>query len=566
MGGGRNCTLQPVAGAPISKWTCRCGRGYWDSGKQKEVLGGPVGRGEAASRAEYEAHKEGCATCRNQAEEDDWNSLHRDKLPVLEPVCNIERKPTNRHDGREGRQASLESQGYGDWDTEQPTRGETRRHVSRDRIPPSTHSQRGYSDSGARGTSFSRHEEAPFYTLFPREDTAQRTISTAYQPSSERPERPQEVRVSPKHAEALGRDSKDGQHRESFARGGRDSNIYSRDPAVIQDNSRDREPSIKPQIVPAQSPPLSMLARRFVALGLGHYSESLRFISDHPTIVAQSEIDALVAEALIAEQAGQSSMAQTCIHQAMLLREYQKLGQREAVDFIRKLEARDNKARETFVGEVKRVYSSIQEKATKSLQEERAVASETYSRKVPTSYQATDNTYPPDPSAYTQSQPRTMQAQTQVTRDRDARPVYRDDQGRIIRPAASRNDPDRRRSVVNPAQTTMQQYRGATSESDGRTQPTISQTAERTAYRVSTTGREIPDNQREPRYPGEDVSSGMARLQIETTARSGSRLTRAEAEEDVIDRLRRTGRTVPSRQELERLIDDQLQRFARQKR
>lgn len=586
MGGGRNCTLVRVAGEPISEWTCKCRRGYWDSGKQTEVLGGPIGRGEAATRAEYEAHKEGCATCRKQAEEDDWNSLYREQLAPLEPVCNVERRRRNRHDRREGGQVSLESQGYVDWGTEQPAPVETRRHVSRDRILPSTHSQPSYSDSRPRGTSLSGHEEAPLFALFPREDAAQRTIITAHQPSTERPP---EGRAPPKHAEPLRRDSKDEQHRGSFAHRRRDSNVDSREPAVIQDISRHHEPSINPQIVPGQSSRLTSLARRFVDLGLGRYSEYARFISEHPTIVAQSEIDALVTEALIAEKAGESGMAQKCIHQAMLLQECKNLGQRETMDFIRKLGVRGDKAIVTFVEEVKRAYSSIQEKATRGLQQDRALPSDPYRGKVPISYQATDNTNPQDPSAYSPSQPRTMQAQTQVSRDRDVRPVYsanqgrivqpatsrndrdvrrvyRDDQGRTVQPATGRSDPDRRRSVIGPAQTTTQQYRGAKEDSYGRTKPTLPRTAERTPFVASTTSREVPDFQREPPYPSEDVSSGMARLQIESDAPSEGQLTRAEAEADVIDRLRRTGRTVSSRQELERLIDDQLQRYVPQKR
>lgn len=586
MGGGRNCTLIRVAGEPISKWTCKCRRGYWDSGKQKEVLGGPIGRGEAATRAEYEAHKEGCATCRKQAEEDDWNSLYRGQLAPLEAVCNVERRRRNRHDRRDGGQVSLESQGSVDWGTEQPAQVETGRHVSRDRILPSTHSQPSYSDSRPRGSSLSGHEEAPLFTLFPREDAAQRTVIAGHQPSAERP---LEGRAPPKHAEPLRRDSQDEQRRGSFAHRRRDSNVDPREPAVIQDISRHHEPSKKPHIGPGHSSRLTSLARHFVDLGLGRYAEYARFISEHPTIVAQSEIDALVAEALIAEKAGESGMAQKCIHQAMLLQECKTLGQRETMEFIRNLGVRGDTAIVTFVEKVKRAYSSIQEKATRGLQQDRALPPESYGGQVPVSYPTTDNTNPQDPAAYSPSQPRTMQAQTQASRDRDVRRVYsanqgrivppatsrddrdvrrvcRDDQGRTVQPATSRSDPERRRSVIGPAQTTTQQYRAAAEDSYGRTRPTVPRTAERTPLVAPTTSREVLDFQRESPYPSEDVSSGMARLQIETDARAEGQPTRAEAEADVIDRLRRTGRTVSSRQELERLVDDQLRRYVPQKR
>src|SRR2546421_1888197 len=131
MGGGRNCTLVRIAGEPISKWTCKCRRGYWDSGQQKEVLGGPIGRGEAATRAEYEAHKEDCAACRNQADADDYYSLHGGPPGPLEPVCTVERRFTAWRVEREGWEASTEGQKYSDLDAEQSARGHTRRHVPR---------------------------------------------------------------------------------------------------------------------------------------------------------------------------------------------------------------------------------------------------------------------------------------------------------------------------------------------------------------------------------------------------------------------------------------------------
>jgi hypothetical protein len=558
MGGGRNCTLVPVDGEPISKWTCKCRRGYWDSGKQQEVLGGPIGRGEAATRTEYEAHKSGCATCRDQAKRDDWNSLRGGEQRPVEPVCTVDRRYTGRHARREGWEASLESQHYGDLSAEQPAR----RHVSRDRMSSPTHSQWSYSDSGSRGTDFSGRGEAPFYTLFPQEDTAQRTVTAPYPPSVERP---QDVRVPPRRPDTLRRDSTDEQRRGSVTSGRRGSNTDSRDRAIIQDTSRHREPSIKSQTLPAQSPGLSKLARRFVDLGLGRYSEYANFISDNPEIVAQSEINALVAEALIAEKAGQSTMAQTCIHQAKFLRECENLGLREIYNFTRKLEARDGKARDTFVRDVKDSYISIREQAKQSLQQDRTVASEPYGRKGPIISQATDITKLQEPSRYSQSPPRTTQAQTQVARDREGGRVYIDDQGRALRPGTIRHDSAGRRSVINPGQTATQQYRGATEEPHGRNQPTISQTADRTAYMASTTSQEAQDFQRESRYPSEDVSGGMARLQINPDARSDDQDIRAKAKKEVLDRLRRSGQTAISKQELERLIDEQLKRFARQK-
>ena len=563
MGGGRNCTLVAVAGQPISQWTCKCGRGYWDSGKQEEVLGGPIGRGEAATRVEYEAHKRRCATCRDQAEEDDGNSLGRGPQSPLEPVCSVDRRVTDRHARRERWDASLESQFYGGLDAEQPAQAETRRHVPRDGMSPSPQSQRSYSDSRPRGMDSSRHGDAPFFTLFPQEDVAHRPINTLYQSPAQLS---QDGQLPLRWGETLRRDSQDDPRRGIATAARQYVNVDPRDRATIQEVSGHRDSDMKTQTLPPQSRRLSSLAQRFVGLGLGRYSEYAHFIADYPEIVERREIDSLIAEASFAEKTGQSTLAQTCIHQALLLRKYNTLGSRGAADFIRKLEARDGEAKDAFVRDVKKVYSSIQEQARKSLQPDQTVASDSYGRKAPTILQVTDSTNPQAPSAYGQSPPGTTHAQAQVTRDRDRRLSYIDDRGREVRPASSRHDPTCHRAVVNSAQTTPQQYRGATSESFERKQPTITHTAERVGHMAPATSRDAPDIQRESRHPRQDVSGAMARIQISTGASGENLPTRADAEKEVLNRLRRAGNTAISKRELERLIDEQLRRFVDQKR
>src|SRR5213078_4545808 len=104
----------------------------------------------------------------------------------------------------------------------------------------------------------------PFYRLFPEEGTAQRAITTPYQPPTERL---QDVRVPPRRADTHRRDSEDDQNRGSIAKDRRNSGVDSRDRAAIQDISRHREPSTKAQMPLSQSPRLSTLARHFVELG-----------------------------------------------------------------------------------------------------------------------------------------------------------------------------------------------------------------------------------------------------------------------------------------------------------
>jgi len=55
--------------------------------------------------------------------------------------------------------------------------------------------------------------------------------------------------------------------------------------------------------LPAPLSQLSSLARDFVSIELSKYLESEDFISDNSSILAQNEINALIAEALTAEKA-----------------------------------------------------------------------------------------------------------------------------------------------------------------------------------------------------------------------------------------------------------------------
>jgi hypothetical protein len=78
MGQGGGCGLCYVKGQPKSEWTCPCGRGYWDAVKQEFINGARVGRREARTRADYEAHLRQCPECNAKAQKDDLI------LPILD--------------------------------------------------------------------------------------------------------------------------------------------------------------------------------------------------------------------------------------------------------------------------------------------------------------------------------------------------------------------------------------------------------------------------------------------------------------------------------------------------
>lgn len=97
--------------------------------------------------------------------------------------------------------------------------------------------------------------------------------------------------------------------------------------------------------------------------------------------MAKGEIDALITEALVAEQAGQSAKAQTYIHQALLLRKCNEVGRHNISSFFRNLNAKDGGTKESFVKDVEKVYTSIQDLGPKTPQQRRGSASEFHGRR-----------------------------------------------------------------------------------------------------------------------------------------------------------------------------------------
>jgi hypothetical protein len=149
--------------------------------------------------------------------------------------------------------------------------------------------------------------------------------------------------------------------------------------------------------LPAQKPQLSSLARSFASLELNEYSKSSRFISDNPSIVAKSEIDAFIANASFAEEAGQSTIAQTCIHQALLLKACKDASSNGISSFFQDLIARDGRAKDALMKNVQKVYESIQEQIIRTGQQSQGPDSEPRNRKLPVVLQPTERTVSQNP-------------------------------------------------------------------------------------------------------------------------------------------------------------------------
>jgi hypothetical protein len=159
-----------------------------------------------------------------------------------------------------------------------------------------------------------------------------------------------------------------------------------------------------------------------------------------------------MAEASIAEKAGQSTRAQTCIYQAHLLRECIKSD--DIGSFFGRLTAKDRRARDAFVKDVMKVYSTIQEQVGRTTQRNPGSTSESYGRKAPVLSQAGERTNPQNVSVNDQIPLVTTQPQTPVARDLDRRLLYTDQHGNSPRPASRRHDSDHHRSFSDSVEMT----------------------------------------------------------------------------------------------------------------
>lgn len=260
---------------------------------------------------------------------------------------------------------------------------------------------------------------------------------------------------------SLSKNATTGRHGLAFERGygnapslatrrsGTDSGVITQSALLGIDSA-----GLSHRVLPAQSSQLSSLSHNFAGLGLGSDSESAHFISKNPGILAKSEIDALIAEASIAEKAGQPTRAQTCIYQALLLRECIKLSPNGIGSFFDGLTAEDHRAKDAFVKDVVKVYTKIQEQAGRTTQPNPGSTSEFYSRKAPVLSQAAERTNPRNVSVNDQIPLVITQSQTPVARDLDRRLSYTDQHGNLLRPASRRHDSGHHRSFSDPVEIT----------------------------------------------------------------------------------------------------------------
>lgn len=108
----------------------------------------------------------------------------------------------------------------------------------------------------------------------------------------------------------------------------------------------------------------SPLGKEFAKIKVGDYSACLRFILEHPKILAERETDGLLVEAFNSELEGKHKHARQCVHQALLIQYCRQLGGRDGVQmFFKRVTTKDHQAQKLFTDDVNQTYARIHTRA-----------------------------------------------------------------------------------------------------------------------------------------------------------------------------------------------------------
>ncbi|OBT45841.1 hypothetical protein VE00_03868 [Pseudogymnoascus sp. WSF 3629] len=111
------------------------------------------------------------------------------------------------------------------------------------------------------------------------------------------------------------------------------------------------------------------IGKKFARIKMGDYRACVNFIGEHPEVVAERETDGLLIMAFDAELAGKSSVAQQCVHQALLLQYCRTLGRDGVGLFFKRITTPGHQAQKVFTDDVKDTYLRIHKRAKEILKE-----------------------------------------------------------------------------------------------------------------------------------------------------------------------------------------------------
>jgi hypothetical protein len=168
-----------------------------------------------------------------------------------------------------------------------------------------------------------------------------------------------------------------------------------------------------------------------VQLKIGDYKGLGQFVLQHPGVVAQSEINSLLAEAANTQRAGKEAFAQTYVHHAVVLQKCKNYKTEELKSLFQKL-ATGRETTKDLIADVNKTHKAIIAQCGVPQPGPRIIQGHKESEVVPRPSMDRVNSLP-------------TRSQQRQGRDKDGRLVYIDSQGREIRPAGGRPELQRGR-------------------------------------------------------------------------------------------------------------------------
>jgi cell division cycle protein 37 len=111
--------------------------------------------------------------------------------------------------------------------------------------------------------------------------------------------------------------------------------------------------------------------KKFAEIPTGDYNASMRFVSEHPSILTEKESDALLIMAFDKQLGGKDVFARQCVHQALLIQYCRQLGKDGVSLFFKRVMTKDHQARKLFVHDVNGTYAKMKERV-RNYEKERA--------------------------------------------------------------------------------------------------------------------------------------------------------------------------------------------------
>jgi hypothetical protein len=202
-----------------------------------------------------------------------------------------------------------------------------------------------------------------------------------------------------------------------------------------------------------------------VSIPMGQYSKLGSFVIGHGEIVSNTEIDNLLAEARKKKSLGQN--AQTLVHHAVILRKCKEFDTKGRVQFFKNLDSRNGDTLQVLVDNVKTVYATMsgpsgspaqqshnrgQNRNTPVVVQSGAQVSR-HASEYASQGQRQDAALPlesggprkdlvPAGQAYSSD----LRPQERRGPDKEGKSVHRDEFGRVLQPASSRQESDRSQS------------------------------------------------------------------------------------------------------------------------